>query len=361
MLDSIFWKNNYGSDPVPYKKVRNSNIELYRIIVMFFIVSHHYLVHSGLLNIIENDSLSIKTAFFYIFGMWGKTGINCFVLITGYFMCKNNISVNKFLKLLFQVEFYNILLNSIFIILGYENFTKKNIYRMLWPIIDVSDMFTPCFLLFYMCIPFLNILIHNMNKKQHQFLLALSLFIYTILGTTTIVKVSMNYVTWFCVLYFISSYIRIYGINYKDVKIKWGWLSFISIIISAMSVLFFSTIVNIPGREFILVSDSNHIMAVITSVCLFMYFKDLPIKYNRYINHIGMCTFGIFLLHDNSPVMRHFLWHDLFKNVIHYYDDFYFIYAIITVSFIFILCVCIETVRNKFIEKPFLKYISRYL
>lgn len=36
------------------KEVRNSNLELYRIIVMFFIVSHHYLVNSGLLSVIEN-------------------------------------------------------------------------------------------------------------------------------------------------------------------------------------------------------------------------------------------------------------------------------------------------------------------
>ena len=35
-------------------KYRSSNIELYRIIVMLFIVSHHYLVNSGLLPIIEN-------------------------------------------------------------------------------------------------------------------------------------------------------------------------------------------------------------------------------------------------------------------------------------------------------------------
>lgn len=35
-------------------KARNSNIELYRIIVMFFIVSYHYLVNSGLLLVIEN-------------------------------------------------------------------------------------------------------------------------------------------------------------------------------------------------------------------------------------------------------------------------------------------------------------------
>lgn len=52
-------------------KARNSNIELYRIIVMFFIVSHHYLVNSGLLPVIENltppgNELSFKVCFFSI-------------------------------------------------------------------------------------------------------------------------------------------------------------------------------------------------------------------------------------------------------------------------------------------------------
>lgn len=34
-----------------------------------------------------------------------------------------------------------------------------------------------------------------MNKRQHQLLLTLCLFIYTILGTTTKIYVAMNYVT----------------------------------------------------------------------------------------------------------------------------------------------------------------------
>lgn len=49
-------------------RVRNSNLELYRIIVMLFIVSHHYLVNSGLLPVIENltppsNELSFKVCF----------------------------------------------------------------------------------------------------------------------------------------------------------------------------------------------------------------------------------------------------------------------------------------------------------
>lgn len=38
------------------KVVRNSNLELYRIIVMFLIVCHHYVVNSGLIEIMEKHS-----------------------------------------------------------------------------------------------------------------------------------------------------------------------------------------------------------------------------------------------------------------------------------------------------------------
>ena len=105
-----------------YSKIRNTNIEIYRIIVMLFIVAHHYLVNSGLIQVIENEPLTGKSAFFYVFGMWGKTGINCFVLITGYFMCRSNITLRKFLKLFLQIEFYYLVINLIFVFTGYKDF-----------------------------------------------------------------------------------------------------------------------------------------------------------------------------------------------------------------------------------------------
>ena len=92
------------------KKVRDSNLELYRIIVMMVIVAHHYVVNSGLLEVMETNLSSNRTLFYYLFGLWGKVGINCFVLITGYFMCTSNITIRKFLKLLLEIEFYNVVI-----------------------------------------------------------------------------------------------------------------------------------------------------------------------------------------------------------------------------------------------------------
>ena len=63
-------------------KIRRSNLELYRIIVMLLIVAHHYVVNSGLIDVMEENPLSSKSLYLYMIGMWGKTGINCFVLIT---------------------------------------------------------------------------------------------------------------------------------------------------------------------------------------------------------------------------------------------------------------------------------------
>lgn len=37
------------------KKERNSNLELYRIVTMLLIVAHHYVVNSGLIQIMQNS------------------------------------------------------------------------------------------------------------------------------------------------------------------------------------------------------------------------------------------------------------------------------------------------------------------
>ena len=88
---------------------RQSNLELYRIIVMLLIVAHHYVVNSGVIDLLLADPSAPRSIYYLLLGAWGKIGINCFVCITAWFMCKSRISAQKFLKLLVQVYFYRIL------------------------------------------------------------------------------------------------------------------------------------------------------------------------------------------------------------------------------------------------------------
>ena len=202
-------------------KRRDSNLELFRIIVMLLIVAHHYVVNSGLGEVMAQEPLSNRSIFFYLFGAWGKTGINCFLMITGYFMCTSRITIRKFLKLLLEVEFYKIAIYAIFLLSGYEQFSISGCIKSVVPMLSLTDGFVSCFLVFYLCIPFLNILVHNMNRRQHGMLVLLCLFIYTVHGTMPGMSINMNYVSWFCVLYFIASYIRLYSANMLN-NTKWG-------------------------------------------------------------------------------------------------------------------------------------------
>ena len=101
------------------KQKRSSNIELFRIIMMLSIVAHHYVVNSGVRGAILEPPYAWHHYFLYVFGMWGKIGINCFVLITGYYMCRSDITIRKFLKLLFEILFYNAVIYIAFSIGGY--------------------------------------------------------------------------------------------------------------------------------------------------------------------------------------------------------------------------------------------------
>lgn len=344
-------------------KVRNSNLELYRIIVMLLIVAHHYVVNSGLIEVMAEEPLSGRSIFFYLFGAWGKTGINCFLMITGYFMCTSKITVRKFLKLLLEVELYKIVIYAVFLFSGYETFSASGCIRSVIPMLSLTDGFISCFLVFYLCIPFLNILVHNMNRRQHGLLVLLCLFIYTVHGTIPGMSVGMNYVSWFCVLYFIASYIRLHT-GEKLNNVKWGGYALLCILISSISIVLILCINVRIGKHispYRLVSDSNALMAVVTAICSFMFFKNLRIPHNRFINIFGASTFGVLLIHANSDTMRQWLWKDVLDNAGHYADEYFWIRPIIAVLLIFVICIVIDYIRLKTVEKWAFRWIDRFL
>lgn len=347
---------NLSLHPNNTKTLRNSNLELFRIIAMLLIIAHHYVVNSGLDFEISSDPKSTNSIFLCLFGMWGKIGINCYLLITGYFMCKSQITLKKFIKLWLEVVFYGLIFFVLFLISGHHVFTWKRLLYALFPINDVSNNFVGCFLLFYLFIPFLNILIQGMNKRKHLYLIILCLFIYTFLATFFVVTI--NYVIWFSIIYIIASYIRLYQIPYyKSVKF-WGWAALFSVIISCLSILICIYFDKYPYK---FVFDSNSIMAVITAICSFMFFKNVKVRYSKWINAMGASTFGVLLIHANCDTMREWLWVHTLKNTEIYHTNHLFIHAIISVVSIFIICSILDQIRLHYIENPLFKKIYPFI
>lgn len=346
-----------------HKSKRSSNIELYRIIVMLLIVAHHSIANSGVLELMAEEPSSLKSTFAYLLGMWGKTGINCFVMITGYFMCLSHISGRKFVKLLLEVLFYDLAIGSIFLLTDYTPFSLKEVAKMCLPIKDMTSGFTSAFLVFFLTIPFLNKLVHSLGEKEHLFLILLFTGMYVLPRYLPFVKSQMNYVVWFGVIYFIASYLRLHADKvYKNENAQfWGMMTGISIMFSiVMSVIVVRITNNVYSWSY-LMSDCQGIMAIVVAVCSFMYFKNLRIRQNRIINTIAASCFGVLQIHTNSDSMRQWLWYDI-VNVREYFTEDGFSWKIIvSISIIYVSCTIIDYIRIQHIETPVFKILDNKL
>lgn len=339
-------------------KQRESNLELFRIITMLLIVAHHYVVNSGLMALdgpIYASTASKNSLFLVLFGAWGKIGINCFVMITGYFMCKSNITAKKFVKLVGEWLFYRYVIHLVFVIAGYEKLTSRSIIEIIVPITKIEQNFTSCFVIFWLFIPFLNKLISLLNERQHIYLLMLTGFTYILFGTAH--RVAMNYVTWFMVIYIISAYIRIYPKKWMNNNLICGVMLLVSVGLSAASVV---VCAKTGHSAHAFVTDSNTFLAVAVGVFAFLFFKNLRIPYSRVINTIAASTFGVFCIHAHSDTMRQWLWKDTLDNVGHYGDKLMPLYAVGCVLGIFAVCVIIDILRINLIEKPFFKWWDKH-
>lgn len=322
------------------------------------IVAHHYVVNSGLIQVIESSPYSHQSLLMLLFGAWGKTGINCFVLITGYFMCKSRFSWEKVLKLYLQITFYTVVIYGIFCLTGHETLSIKGLCKTFWPVHSISYGFVSCFLVFYLLIPFLNLLTANMDRLQHRNLLIVLVVVYTILPTFFQTPVAYNYVTWFIVLYFLAAYIRYYEQDIAVSHLMWGVATLVALIGGILSIVGLY-LMNKLGyinswMPYHFVSDSNKVLALVLAVTSFMWFKGLCIPQSKVINAAGAATFGVLLIHANSDAMRQWLWKETVDVTGHFSSQLIETvgYGAIAVLLIFTICATIDYLRSHTIETP---------
>lgn len=337
---------------------RSSNLELYRIICMLMIVAHHYVVNSGLTSAggpLVTCPDAPNSIFLRLFGVWGKTGINCFLMITGYFMCTSQITLRKYLKLILQVYFYKIIVYFVFLWTGYESISVTHLVKLAMPFWSFSNNFVGCFLVFYLTIPFWNILIRNMTQRQHLLLLILLLTCYTLFGNLPTFNITFNYITWFGVIYVIASFIRLYPTPVFDRRALWGWLTLASVLMAMVSVVVMNKLF---AKWAYFLADSNKIFAVLVAVCSFLWFKNMNIRYSKVINAFGAATFGVLLIHANSNAMRVWLWNDTIDTIGHYNLPLgnLILYCVAVVLAIFVVCNLIDQLRIATVEKWFFRW-----
>ena len=92
---------------------RQSNFELLRVIAMVLIVTHHYAANSTVMDQFVQGGNSINHIFLKLIGAWGKTAINPFVMMSGFFMCTSTLTARRFLKIFLEWMFYAFLIYGV--------------------------------------------------------------------------------------------------------------------------------------------------------------------------------------------------------------------------------------------------------
>lgn len=296
---------------------RNSNLELARVVAMLAIVAHHYVVNSGVVEVVS-QAAGGGALFLQLWGMWGKTAINVFVLITGYFMCEKEFSWRRMVKLVLQIEFWNVVLMPLFLFAGLP--VKEGVKAVLsiffLPFLSVNNGFTSSYLVFYLMIPFLKLLIDSGGRNMHLAALWLLLSVDTISFTFFKNGAAFTEVSWYCALFFIAAWLRRYPPSFIVDHRACCCLFSGSIALAVISVLMIDALclsLGIPSfdKGLYFVNQSGKVMALVVGLTCFLYFRSLPLGQSRFINAVASTTYGVLLVHANSNAARKLLWGDV--------------------------------------------------
>lgn len=205
--------------------------------------------------------------------------------------------------------------------------------------------------------PYINVLLHKLDKNQYRNLLILLTTWWCIIPTLINVNFQINQLIEFVCLYSIAGYVKIYGINNKLSSKRCFAMFGLFLLITYLSSIFILT----AGTKFPAVSKyylyfygRNKIPTLFSAVLLFAGFVKIKPFYNKSINTIATATFGVYLLHD-SPLLRNYLWIDVFKNASFQNSNLIILYSIGVCALVYVLSSFIDLIRKNYIEHLYIK------
>ncbi len=293
-------------------KERNASFEVLRVLAMVMVITLHALGHGGLLA-----QYDIGHAGYYIGWLIRSlcyVAVNCFVLITGYFMVNSDMKLSRILKLIAQVWFYSVvcLLATKFVFK--QPVGLKALICALFPLTGNQYWFATAYAVLLAVSPLLNKLIHAMNKKEHFLAIVLLSVVFSVIPTIFFwgrKPLGNGYdFVWFAVLYLVAAYIRLYGIHLSGKQSVLGFFATaLTALLSNVAIALVTKLVFGVPKRVDLLFEYNSVLFLAAAVCLFTAFTKTEEK-NTVANVIagfGKYAFGAYLISDHV-LIRAPLW-----------------------------------------------------
>lgn len=295
---------------------RKSNMELLRVLAMYFIVMLHLFGKTMAIDDISSDG----DGYYLVWTLESVVGMgnNLFILLSGYFFIETRFKIQKLIGLYVQIYFYSLMGALVSLLLGIG--LKSEWKRVLFPVVNREYWFITIYIVLYCLIPYIKLLIERMNKRQYSLLLMLLFLLFSVIPTVFQEEEWLNTggafgIVWFVFLYSVGAYIRLY---YKAKLSR--IIRFIMWMVVIMMVPVYKFLIEGLGNvhwffegyiEVLYKADSVMILA--SSVLLVLLFVDIDIKNDlcaKGINWLGAGCLGVYLIHNNKN-LSHYIWEKL--------------------------------------------------
>ncbi len=287
------------------KKIRESNFELLRCILMFMVVLVHYnsdIMGKAFLYVTPG---TINYYFVQLMESLAIIGTNGFVLLSGYFSWKTEkMSLRKPVGLLIYVAAYNILFCLLDVVLLQQPFSLSTLLYNFIP----RNWYISLYVAVMLLCPYINMLIKSLDKKALLTLITVMFVMFSVWSTILDIAsgrfgiavsgmstVSMSgaiggySIVNFVMLYLIGAALSKYELLMHHVK--WDVLAY-----GVFSVL-------ILGQQTFLCAGWNYSNPFVIGSCIafFNIFRKLHFT-SKAVNQLAKASLGVFLIHTQFLV-----------------------------------------------------------
>ncbi len=290
---------------------RQPNFELLRIVAMFMIIALHYLV-KGNVAAPYSESRSMVNYAAWFAEAFCIVAVNCYVLLSGYFLVESEWRPGKVISLLAQILFYSLLVPAAMLCIGMISWRELDLYDwigFLFPIGTEHYWFATAYLGLYLFAPLLAAGVRKMEKKTLQLVIALLLLFFSAEKTVLPVLIATDRYGydygWFLCLFLIAAYLRLYGWRWLEEK-RHGLCLYVGMCVCIFAVSAAAGLLGDRVEAFSYYAEMpytyNYLPCLLGAVGLFGVFRKITIREGRWaglIRRVAPYTFGVYLLHEH--------------------------------------------------------------
>ncbi len=336
------------------EKKRESSFELLRILACLMVIGHHFIIKGN--GVISQPDFSVQQLVYMLLLPGGKIGVNCFVLLTGYFLSEKPAGTQRVLRLIWTVTLYSLVGYGLARAWGLE-ITAESGKAILLPLAyNTMGWFLAPFLAVTMLSEFLNRMLNALDRPTWLRLLVvlggICLLCPNLLPHSTFF---VDQFLWFLYLYVIGAFLRRFSAEWICRR-RWltaaavGTMLLNVLVQAALRILLHTRPDKWELTEYYAL-HSNSVFCLASAVALLLLCRSLHF-HSRVVNWVAGSCFGVYLLTD-CTALGELLWQQVSDWALYEKGaGVFLVSSAATILVTFGLCLVVAKLLNLLLERP---------